>query len=64
VDRAVNVTGDIPNTRTTVYTFLIALQSFGQSFLQPDITIFKQNLNALEELNGKQKLYEKVSSIF
>ena len=36
------------------------LQAFGQSFLQPDITVFKQNLEALENLNSKCKLYQKV----
>lgn len=40
--------------------FLAIMQAFGQSFLQPDITIFKQNLDALEDLNRKQKLYEKI----
>ena len=39
---------------------LIFLQAFGQSFLQPDITVFKQNLEALENLNSKCKLYQKV----
>lgn len=36
------------------------MQAFGQSFLQPDITVFKQNLEALENLNSKCKLYQKV----
>ena len=38
------------------------LQAFGQSFLQPDIHIFKQNLSYLESLNSKHKLYHRVSS--
>lgn len=37
-------------------------QAFGQSFLQPDIHLFKQNLFYLETLNSKQKLYHKVST--
>ena len=37
-------------------------QAFGQSFLQKDISLFKQNLSALETLNKKHKLYSKVSS--
>lgn len=37
-------------------------QAFGQSFLQPDIHLFKQNLFYLETLNTKQKLYHKVSA--
>ena len=37
-------------------------QSFGHSFLQPDIAIFKQNLNTLETLNSKHKLYSKVNN--
>lgn len=36
-------------------------QAFGQSFLQSDIGIFRQNLEALESLNLKWKLYHKVS---
>ena len=33
------------------------LNAFGQSFMQPDITVFKQNLASLEQLNEKWKLY-------
>ncbi|KAM9457944.1 exportin-6 [Clarias gariepinus] len=39
--------------------FIAAMQAFGQSFLQPDIHIFKQNLNYLEVLNTKHKLYHR-----
>ncbi|EDO42656.1 predicted protein [Nematostella vectensis] len=39
--------------------FVSMLQAFGQSFLQPDITIFRQNLEALENLNSRCKLYQK-----
>ncbi|XP_015764483.1 PREDICTED: exportin-6-like [Acropora digitifera] len=39
--------------------FITIMQAFGQSFLQPDIAIFKQNLEALENLNSKCKLYQK-----
>ncbi|XP_067912796.1 exportin-6 isoform X2 [Heterodontus francisci] len=39
--------------------FVSAMQAFGQSFLQPDIQIFKQNLFYLETLNSKHKLYHK-----
>ena len=38
----------------------VCVQGFGNSFLQSDITIFKQNLLALEALNTKHKLYSKV----
>lgn len=41
-------------------SFIFPLQAFGQSFLRPDIAIFKQNLEALENLNSKCKLYQKV----
>ena len=44
--------------------FVQIIQAYGQSFMQPDITIFKQNLETLEELNSKYKLYQKVSRIF
>ncbi|XP_059417114.1 exportin-6 [Carassius carassius] len=39
--------------------FITAMQAFGQSFLQPDIHIFKQNLSYLEVLNTKHKLYHR-----
>lgn len=39
--------------------FTAAMQAFGQSFLQPDIHIFKQNLSYLEVLNSKHKLYHR-----
>ncbi|XP_033630549.1 exportin-6-like [Asterias rubens] len=39
--------------------FVAIMQAFGQSFLQPDIGIFKQNLESLETLNAKFKLYHK-----
>ena len=39
--------------------FLSILHAFGQSFLQPDISVFKQNLAALEDINSKWKLYHK-----
>ncbi|RXG53590.1 Exportin-6 [Armadillidium vulgare] len=41
--------------------FIQIMQAFGQSFLQTDITIFKQNLLALESLNSKYKLYHKAA---
>ena len=44
--------------------FTSIMQSFGQSFLQPDISIFKQNLETLESLNSKWKLYHKVSEVW
>lgn len=40
--------------------FIQIMQAFGQSFMQPDITIFKHNLEAMESLNSKYKLYHKV----
>ena len=40
--------------------FLAILNALGQSFLQPDIVVFKQNLITLEKLNEKWKLYHKV----
>ncbi|KAE8579138.1 hypothetical protein XENTR_v10023922 [Xenopus tropicalis] len=39
--------------------FVVVMQAFGQSFLQPDIHIFRQNLSYLETLNSKHKLYHK-----
>lgn len=39
--------------------FIAVMQAFGQSFLQPDIHLFKQNLGYLETLNSKHKLYHK-----
>lgn len=40
--------------------FIAIMTYYGQSFLLPDIAIFKQNLEALENLNSKWKLYQKV----
>ncbi|KAM9528140.1 exportin-6-like isoform 2-T3 [Salvelinus alpinus] len=39
--------------------FSAAMQAFGQSFLQTDIHIFKQNLSYLESLNSKHKPYHR-----
>ncbi|GFN87199.1 exportin-6 [Plakobranchus ocellatus] len=39
--------------------FTSILQAYGQSFLQPDISIFRQNLESLETLHFKWKLYSK-----
>ena len=51
---------------TTAHVFVLTsivsffMQAFGQSFLQSDIGIFRQNLQALESLNSKHKLFHKV----
>ncbi|CAG5121677.1 unnamed protein product, partial [Candidula unifasciata] len=39
--------------------FISLLQAYGQSFLQTDISIFRQNLESLEQLHFKWKLYNK-----
>lgn len=39
--------------------FSAIFQAYGQSFLQPDIGVFKQNLESLEALHYKWKLYSK-----
>ena len=39
--------------------FIQIVQAYGQSLMQPDISIFKQNLETLESLNVKYKLYQK-----
>ncbi|GFS20899.1 exportin-6-like [Elysia marginata] len=39
--------------------FTSILQAYGQSFLQTDISIFRQNLESLEALHLKWKLYSK-----
>ncbi|XP_065193562.1 exportin-6-like [Sycon ciliatum] len=39
--------------------FIAIMQAFGHSFLQPDINIFKKNLQTMEDLNEKCKLYDK-----
>jgi len=40
-------------------TFLAVLKAIGQSFLQEDIAVFRQNIEALEHLNAKWRLYHK-----
>lgn len=39
--------------------FVRVMQAYGQSFLQPDINLFRQNLEGLEALNLKWRLYHK-----
>lgn len=39
--------------------FTAIMQAYGQSFLQTDIAVFRQNLESLEKLNSKWKLYKK-----
>lgn len=39
--------------------FVRIMQVFGQSFLQTDITLFKFNMEALEKLNSRLKLFHK-----
>lgn len=41
---------------------LSILNAFGQSLLQSDINVFRQNLHSLEVLNNRWKLYHKVCS--
>ena len=47
----------LQNTDSQLFT---SAQAYGHSFLQPDIAVFRQNLEALEQLNAKLKLYHKV----
>lgn len=54
------LTGDQVGVLSHKDEFLAIMQAFGQAFLQPDITVFRNNLEALKSLNQKQKLYEKV----
>ncbi|XP_037544857.1 exportin-6 [Nematolebias whitei] len=51
--------GAVEDTMENEAQFTAAMQAFGQSFLQPDIHIFKQNLSYLESLNSKHKLYSR-----
>ncbi|KAK3089908.1 hypothetical protein FSP39_007563 [Pinctada imbricata] len=39
--------------------FKAILEAYGQSFLQPDLAVFKHNLESLESINSKWKLYHK-----
>ena len=43
------------------FPFSVFFQAFGQSFLQPDIEVFRSNLEALEALNTNRSLYKLVS---
>ncbi|EDV27754.1 uncharacterized protein TRIADDRAFT_53770 [Trichoplax adhaerens] len=42
--------------------FMAIMQVLGEAFLQPDISLFKQSLEILDNLNKKCKLYEKMIS--
>ncbi|XP_015597326.1 exportin-6-B isoform X2 [Cephus cinctus] len=35
------------------------LEAFGQALLQPDVNIFRQSLQSLEQLNGRWRLYQR-----
>ena len=39
--------------------FFAIMKAYGQSFLQTDISVFRQNVAALEQLNHKWRLYSK-----
>jgi len=39
--------------------FSMVMQAYGQSFLQPDIAVFRQNVNALSDINKKWNLFHK-----
>lgn len=54
------LTGDNVGVLNHKDDFLAIMQAFGQSFLQSDIGVFRHNLYALDTLNQKQKLYEKI----
>jgi hypothetical protein len=51
------------NYPSVTLSFMIISKAFGQTFTQTDITVFKQNLQSLEDLNSKRKLYQKVRKI-
>uniref|UniRef100_A0A3Q2EBD0 Exportin 6 n=1 Tax=Cyprinodon variegatus TaxID=28743 RepID=A0A3Q2EBD0_CYPVA len=51
--------GGVDDAMENEAQFTAAMQAFGQSFLQTDIHIFKQNLSYLESLNSKHKLYHR-----
>ncbi|MED6276870.1 Exportin-6 [Characodon lateralis] len=51
--------GGVDDTIENEAQFTAAMQAFGQSFLQTDLHIFKQNLSYLESLNSKHKLYHR-----
>ena len=54
------VGGIVLNLFLVLIEVVYIFQSYGQSFLQPDIAVFRQNLESLEKLNTKWKLYRKV----
>ena len=35
------------------------LEAFGQALLQPDVNIFRQSLQSLEQLNSRWRLYQR-----
>ena len=51
-----NNAGDVIENKEA---FLAIFKAFGQSFLQPDIAVFGQNVAAMEHLNSKWRLYSK-----
>lgn len=49
-----------PETPQHSEQFLCVLEVFGQALLQQDLNIFRIGLAAIEDLNNKWKLYQKV----
>ena len=43
--------------------FVAIMNMYIQSFMQPDIALFKQNLGALQELHQRHKLFSKVCPV-
>ena len=54
-----NNNGDSKDNVENKEAFLGVMKVFGHSFCQTDITIFRQNVFALEQLNAKWRLYSK-----
>lgn len=38
---------------------VVILEAFGQALLQPDVNIFRQSLQSLEQLNARWRLYQR-----
>ena len=49
----------LPPSQQNIKYFVDMLAAFDASFQQPDIGLFKKNLEALEILHQKQKLYQR-----
>ena len=56
----VHMEGEEDREMANVEQFVAIMDAYLQSFLQAEIELFRENLNSLQELNRRHKLFSKV----